>query len=67
LNHHHAAEEFHRSHHRWQGRHLDVLVNNAGFGVFKPLVETDRAAFEAVSEARREGQPTTGASSRSAG
>src|SRR5262245_43186461 len=28
--------------------HLDVLVNNAGFGVFKPLVETDRAAFEAV-------------------
>jgi 3-oxoacyl-[acyl-carrier protein] reductase len=27
---------------------LDVLVNNAGFGVFKPLVETDRAAFEAV-------------------
>ncbi len=28
--------------------HLDVLVNNAGFGVFKPLVEMDRASFEAV-------------------
>lgn len=27
---------------------LDVLVNNAGFGVFKPLVEMDRASFEAV-------------------
>src|SRR5262245_21270867 len=25
--------------------HLDVLVNNAGFGVFRPLVETDRAEF----------------------
>jgi 3-oxoacyl-[acyl-carrier protein] reductase len=28
--------------------HLDVLVNNAGFGVFKTLAETDRASFEAV-------------------
>jgi 3-oxoacyl-[acyl-carrier protein] reductase len=28
--------------------HLDVLVNNAGFGAFKPLVEMDRASFEAV-------------------
>lgn len=28
--------------------HLDVLVNNAGFGGFKPLVEQDRASFEAV-------------------
>lgn len=28
--------------------HLDVLVNNAGFGVFRPLVETDRESFEAV-------------------
>ncbi|MEW6319529.1 MAG: SDR family oxidoreductase [Acidobacteriota bacterium] len=28
--------------------HLDVLVNNAGFGVFKPLVEMDRAAFDRV-------------------
>ena len=27
---------------------LDILVNNAGVGTFKPLVETDRAAFEAV-------------------
>jgi 3-oxoacyl-[acyl-carrier protein] reductase len=28
--------------------HLDVLVNNAGFGVFRPLVEMDRTGFEAV-------------------
>ena len=28
--------------------HLDVLVNNAGFGTFKALVDTDRASFEAV-------------------
>ncbi len=28
--------------------HLDVLVNNAGFGVFKPLVEMDLASFERV-------------------
>ena len=28
--------------------HLDVLVNNAGFGVFKPLVDMDRANFDAV-------------------
>jgi len=28
--------------------HLDVLVNNAGFGTFRPLVETDRASFDAV-------------------
>jgi 3-oxoacyl-[acyl-carrier protein] reductase len=28
--------------------HLDVLVNNAGFGAFKPLVEQDRRSFEAV-------------------
>ena len=28
--------------------HLDVLVNNAGFGTFKPLVETDLDSFEAV-------------------
>jgi 3-oxoacyl-[acyl-carrier protein] reductase len=27
---------------------LDILVNNAGVGTFKSLVETDRAAFEAV-------------------
>ena len=27
---------------------LDILVNNAGIGVFKPLVEIDRAAFDAV-------------------
>jgi len=27
---------------------LDVLVNNAGFGHFAPLVEMDKAAFEAV-------------------
>lgn len=27
---------------------LDVLVNNAGVGVFKPLVEMDRASFDAV-------------------
>ena len=27
---------------------LDVLVNNAGVGVFKPLVEMDLASFEAV-------------------
>ena len=28
--------------------HLDVLVNNAGVGVFKPLVEMDPADFERV-------------------
>jgi 3-oxoacyl-[acyl-carrier protein] reductase len=28
--------------------HLDVLVNNAGKGVFKPLIETQRAEFESV-------------------
>jgi len=29
-------------------RGLDILVNNAGFGVFKSLVESDLADFEAV-------------------
>jgi 3-oxoacyl-[acyl-carrier protein] reductase len=28
--------------------HLDILVNNAGFGFFKPLVDLDRASFDAV-------------------
>ncbi len=28
--------------------HLDILVNNAGSGVFKNLVDMDRASFEAV-------------------
>jgi 3-oxoacyl-[acyl-carrier protein] reductase len=28
--------------------HLDVLVNNAGFGVFDKLVDMDRARFDAV-------------------
>ena len=28
--------------------HLDVLVNNAGFGVFRGLVDMDRAQFDAV-------------------
>src|SRR5712692_6128614 len=28
--------------------HLDILVNNAGAGVFKKLVDIDRAGFEAV-------------------
>jgi 3-oxoacyl-[acyl-carrier protein] reductase len=28
--------------------HLDILINNAGFGVFKNLVDMDRASFEAV-------------------
>jgi 3-oxoacyl-[acyl-carrier protein] reductase len=27
---------------------LDILVNNAGFGIFKPLVDFDRAGFDAV-------------------
>jgi len=27
---------------------LDILVNNAGFGVFKPLIDFDRASFDAV-------------------
>jgi len=28
--------------------HLDILVNNAGLGVFKKLIDTDRASFDAV-------------------
>jgi 3-oxoacyl-[acyl-carrier protein] reductase len=28
--------------------HLDVLVNNAGKGIFKPLIDTQREDFEAV-------------------
>jgi 3-oxoacyl-[acyl-carrier protein] reductase len=28
--------------------HLDVLVNNAGFGTFKTLIDTDRDSFDAV-------------------
>jgi 3-oxoacyl-[acyl-carrier protein] reductase len=28
--------------------HLDILINNAGFGVFKTLVQMDRASFDAV-------------------
>jgi 3-oxoacyl-[acyl-carrier protein] reductase len=28
--------------------HLDVLVNNAGFGTFKTLLDTDRGSFDAV-------------------
>ena len=28
--------------------HLDVLVNSAGFGLRRPLVEMDRAKFDAV-------------------
>src|SRR6516162_9553459 len=28
--------------------HLDILINNAGFGVFKKLVDMDKAGFEAV-------------------
>jgi 3-oxoacyl-[acyl-carrier protein] reductase len=28
--------------------HLDILINNAGFGVFKKLVDMDRAGFDAV-------------------
>jgi 3-oxoacyl-[acyl-carrier protein] reductase len=28
--------------------HLDILINNAGFGVFKKLVEMDKASFDAV-------------------
>jgi len=28
--------------------HLDILVNNAGIGVFKKLVDMDRAGFDAV-------------------
>lgn len=28
--------------------YLDILINNAGFGVFKKLVDMDKASFEAV-------------------
>ncbi|HEY2384446.1 MAG TPA: SDR family oxidoreductase [Terriglobia bacterium] len=28
--------------------HLDILINNAGFGVFKKLVDMDKSSFEAV-------------------
>jgi 3-oxoacyl-[acyl-carrier protein] reductase len=28
--------------------HLDILINNAGFGIFKKLVDMDRAGFDAV-------------------
>jgi 3-oxoacyl-[acyl-carrier protein] reductase len=28
--------------------HVDILVNNAGIGVFRPLVDMDRAAFESI-------------------
>jgi 3-oxoacyl-[acyl-carrier protein] reductase len=28
--------------------HLDILINNAGFGVFRKLVDMDRSSFEAV-------------------
>ena len=28
--------------------HLDILINNAGFGVFKKLVEMDKDSFDAV-------------------
>src|SRR5262245_50803147 len=28
--------------------HLDILINNAGIGVFKKLVDMDRAGFEAI-------------------
>lgn len=28
--------------------HLDILINNAGFGIFKKLVDMDKAGFEAV-------------------
>ena len=28
--------------------HLDILINNAGFGVFKKLVDMDRTSFDAV-------------------
>ena len=28
--------------------HIDILINNAGFGIFKKLVDMDRAGFDAV-------------------
>lgn len=40
---------------------LDVLINNAGIGVFKELTDMDRASFDGVFRHQRDGRNVHGA------